>query len=260
MKKEYVITLMSLLILMFFGIENTAGQESLEATIESIKGEVETKFQKVGSWEPARIGTVLRKGDSLSTGFDSEALLVFADNSRVTVDSLTMLTINEFFREGIKVRTDLAMKVGGVRAKIKRGPDVISDFVVTTPTSVVSVRGTDEEVIESDMGTRVNIYEGSVTASNVLKQSVLIAARQKSRIFGKERPTSPVVEASDDAKADTTTAVGLTDKEVQADKDYTDTTSEPGSIVKGQKSPYPHPHPCPLPQESGQRLAYPEWP
>ena len=124
MKKKSIVLLGSLLILVFFGLMDAAG-EDLEATIKSFGGEVEVKLFKVERWEPARVGMVLGKGDSLSTGFDSQAQLAFQDNSQVSVDSLTLLTINEFFREDMKVRTNLGVKIGGVRAKVKKGPEVI---------------------------------------------------------------------------------------------------------------------------------------
>ena len=110
MRKTAVIASGCLLSFWFLVMGNAAAQQALKATIESVKGEVETKLMNSNSWQPAHTGMILKKGDSLSTGFDAEALLKFEDNSKVTVNSLTILTIDEFFREGPKVKTNLAMK------------------------------------------------------------------------------------------------------------------------------------------------------
>ena len=58
MKKKGIVALGALLILIFFSGIHTSGENSmpLQATIESLKGQVEAKRLTAGEWEPAQKG------------------------------------------------------------------------------------------------------------------------------------------------------------------------------------------------------------
>jgi hypothetical protein len=199
--------------------------------VVSVQGDAEVKKTNSSSWEPITQGMKLEKGDQISTGFQSSVQLAFDKNSVVTVKPLTQFTIREFSESQKDVTTDLDLKVGQVRAKVAKGPDFKSHFSVSTPTSVVSVRGTEKTVTESDMGTNVVTHEGHVGSANTQgEQSGVDQGQSSNTPGGKETPTEGIESSHDSSRTDTTTNTGLTDEEKDANEDYTDSITDPGTI------------------------------
>lgn len=103
------------------------------------------QFHKGGTpadaWLPLEKDTVLKAGDEISADPDGAATLAFADNSTVVVRNTTQLKIGSFFTEGGVVRTEILLKMGEIAACINKSEATKSDFRITSPTGVVSVRG-----------------------------------------------------------------------------------------------------------------------
>lgn len=222
---------------------------ALDVLVDTLSGEVEVK-QGSGAWQSAQKGMKLAAGDRVSTGFDSKVILKFEDNSVVTVKSLTQITIDRFLKDETAVRTDVAVRVGEIKAEVERGKGTKSDFVVITPASVVSVRGTDETINSSDIGTRVSVDDGQVRGENQQAVGAQVARTQEAFFpRGNELPVTPTDINIDQARSDTTGNIGLTPQETQIVQQFSDPTTDPGSATEGQEASTAKPAPPPPPPQ-----------
>ena len=129
-------------------------------TVESTEGDVSIARTDAEGMTPAEAGMKLNVGDEVHTGFDSQAVLEFENNSIVTVESLTQFRIHDFKTDEGQVRTRLQMKIGELRAEVQGG-DVRSDFVVDTPNSTTAVEGTIPVIKSDPIGDRHYAQDGA---------------------------------------------------------------------------------------------------
>jgi hypothetical protein len=110
------------------------------AMLQDIKGKVEIK--PLGKdWMTAKNGMKVDLLSTISTGFESSAVLAIADN-KIAVAPLTRLTLDKIVAQAGKLNTSLHLRVGTVTAEVKSSKGVSQDFKVTSPYSTASVRGT----------------------------------------------------------------------------------------------------------------------
>jgi hypothetical protein len=172
-----------LTIILFICCVALLGAQS--ATIREITGKVE--IQGPGqNWKTAVQGTNVSKGTTISTGFNSTAVLDL-DSSVVQVKALTRMTLEELIRREGTVKTDLSLKVGRIRANVQTAEGVRHDFSVISPTSTAAVRGT---VIEGD-GEEWLTESGSMTVTTNSGSSVTVTAGQEILITGIGAPPAP---------------------------------------------------------------------
>jgi len=110
-------------------------------TIMDVKGKVEIR-QPGRDWEPAVSGAVLSMNTTISTGFNSEAVLEI-ENSRTTIQPLTRLTVDEIDMSDNRLKTSLFLGAGTVRAEVKQASEYSTDFSIRTPVATAAVRGTE---------------------------------------------------------------------------------------------------------------------
>ena len=127
-----------------------------QATLQSLKGKVEVKVPG-GSWAAAAEGQVLNPADTLSTGFDSSAVVMMGKTT-VQVKPLTRMTIDKLVEEGGTVKTSTFLRVGNVSVSVKSAEGVKQDFKVQSPYSTASVRGTEFDY----NGLNLKVKEGIV--------------------------------------------------------------------------------------------------
>ena len=228
--------LVPILVILILGASSIAALYALDVVVDQLEGDVEVKQGKA-DWAAATAGMKLSAGDQISTGFDSKLILKFEDNSVVTVKPLTQFTIDRFFKDEAAIHTDLAVKIGAVRAKVNRTADTASDFVVITPTSVVSVRGTEEEVRVTEKATDVNVIQGVVKAENERGQPASIAKGQEAQMEQGKQVVSPVEKLVEKSRTNTVSGFGLTEQEIQITGQYTSPTFDPGGASTGQSNP-----------------------
>jgi len=193
---------------------------------------------------------VLKEGVMISTGFNAGAELELADNSMLKVYQLTMIKIDKFFKEKAKIKTDINLNIGKVRAHVQKIGEELSDFNVVTPTSVVSVRGTGMDIHESDRGTNVRGLEHVVEVRDTLGRREAVSPGQESDVKPGEAPTSVTMKMQDKSKADTTIA-GLTKTEVQARYDADVPEVRLGEPEKTEVRQSDVPPPVVHPEENG---------
>jgi hypothetical protein len=141
------------------------------------------------------------------------------------------MKIDKFFREKAKVSTSLDLKIGKIRARVQRVGEEISDFKVVTPTSVVSVRGTGMDVLETDKGANVRSLQHKLEVRDNLGRPEIVRPDQDTNVRPGEVPTQVVVEMQDRAKVDTA-AIGLTREEIIQRQDVDVPEVKPGEPGK----------------------------
>jgi hypothetical protein len=114
-----------------------------QAVLSGLKGKVEVKLAQ-GSWAPATEGMKVDLRSTISTGFDSTAVIVI-DKSKIVVKPLTRLTLDKLVEQSAgSVAASMFLRVGAVQASVKATtPGTPQDFKVQSPYSTASVRGTE---------------------------------------------------------------------------------------------------------------------
>jgi hypothetical protein len=176
MRKTVVLS--ALMVLMFTAIPLCAS----DGVFRSVKGKVE--YQLPGeSWKTASVGTAVPTGAQISTGFRSEATLEI-DTAILEIKPLTRMRIDELVeREGL-VSTGLFLKVGRVRADVKKLEGLQNEFRLESTVSTAAVRGTS---FEYD-GVNVRVFTGSVWLANRFNIGTLVSAGGRGSAFGNGPP------------------------------------------------------------------------
>lgn len=172
-----------ILIILFFAL-TTFLFADITAVIKEVSGKVEIMVPG-GSWKKASEGMKINKGDSISTGFRSKAILALGA-SQVVVKQLTRMELAELVEKEGTVRTGLNLRVGKIRAKVRTTAGLRQDFRLTSPVSTAAVRGTD---FEYD-GVNLTVIEGTVEFANTLGQRRFVEAGAVSQILEAGVPQS----------------------------------------------------------------------
>ena len=143
----------------------------LASTLSADKIAVATKvnglveIMKVGKKEfsSLKAGSILDDGDKIRTGNSGFVAIIFIDDK----STLKIKENSEAVITGRRTTKDISKKInldgGTIRASITKQN---VDFVIQTPTSVASVKGTDFWLISDDSGDQVIGMEGLVSLVN----------------------------------------------------------------------------------------------
>ncbi len=98
----------------FFNNENSGVRL---ASVTSVKNEVRTKKTSSLNWSSAHVNDVIHRGDSVSTGKSSTALVQFVNGEKLTLDQNTLIVFDpqgdtpEFISGNIKLTVNGSMKI-----------------------------------------------------------------------------------------------------------------------------------------------------
>ena len=134
-----------------------------------------------GSWVRAEPGDSLTPNMAISTGFNGSAVLAIGA-SRVTVDSVSHVTVADLAQDAEKQDTTMDISFGRVRSEVKSTDNRETNFEVRSAVSTASVKGTD---FVYD-GSLLTVFEGNVSLQNRIGQSHSVRAGQRSRAYGYE--------------------------------------------------------------------------
>ena len=139
--------------------------EDVIAYFSEVGGKVKVTNTSISKNTQGKIGMLLNPGDMIITGEESYASIVFQDDgSRVKLGENATLTLNTR-RKKLTLKKKLFLKAGRLWARVakRRG----TEFQVTTPTSVASVKGTRFILEEGKNGTTwLWVLEDKVKFSN----------------------------------------------------------------------------------------------
>ena len=168
MKHNFVksFVLISILIGILVPEENT-----LIAVTTKAKGEVSFRAWDANDFSDLKPAKVLNDGDHIQTGNDGFGALVYLDDkSTIKIRENTNFdVIGKRSKEGISKR--LKINAGTVKAKIQKGET--SGFIIETPTSIATVKGTEFWLITSSEGDQVFGLEGLVELKNIISQNIV---------------------------------------------------------------------------------------
>ena len=134
------------------------------AVATKVKGIAEILKTEAKNFTLLKSGTILDDGDKIRTGKSGFVAIIFIDDKSI----LKIKENSEAVITGKKTKKSISKKInmdgGTIRASIKK-QDV--DFVIQTPTSVASVKGTDFWMLVDELlGDQVIGIEGQVSLVN----------------------------------------------------------------------------------------------
>ncbi len=182
-ERKYIWALMISAALLFPSI--LPAQTEVTAVVRSINGNVEFR-ESSGAWQSLVEGYELPIGASISTGFNSSAVLELG-LAVLEVKALSRLTIEELIeREGV-VESDMYLEVGRIQADVRRTETRRQDFRLRSPVATAAVRGTSF----SFDGSNLSVTQGIVELSNMRGRSSSVPRGYSSRVVDNEAPPSP---------------------------------------------------------------------
>ena len=185
---------MKKILLLIICVFITVSAFSLEGTVKEYKGKVEVLDG--GSWKAVTEGTVIAEGTTISTGFNSFALIDLG-KSTLEVKALTRMTLEELVDKNGVRETGLFLRVGKVRANVERSEASKQNFRIRSSVATAAVRGT---TFEFD-GFNLDVENGVVKfVSTTGDQQVIIAGEVSSILKEALTPTSPLAELIQDTE------------------------------------------------------------
>ena len=134
------------------------------AVTTKVKGLVEIMPIGKDNFANLKPGTILSDGDKIRTGSSGFTAIIFIDDKstlKLKENSEAVITGQ---RSARSIAKKINMDVGTVRATVNKQN---SDFVIQTPTSVASVKGTDFWMLsDPSLGDQVIGLEGIVSLIN----------------------------------------------------------------------------------------------
>ena len=134
------------------------------AIATKVKGVVEIAPIKINKFKTLTPGTVLSDGDKIRTGSKGFTAIIFIDDkSTLKVKENSEIVVGGQ-KSVARISKKINMDVGTIRATINKQN---TEFVIQTPTSVASVKGTDFWLLsDPETGDQVMGLEGVVGLTN----------------------------------------------------------------------------------------------
>jgi hypothetical protein len=139
-------------------------------------------------------GALIQLGDTLNTGQNSSASVIFADESRLTLYSDTEMRFDHLSAYGETGMVDSRVHLGQGRmqttVKPTTGPG--SRFEIHTPSAITAVRGTAYRAAVNPQGdsSSIEVLEGDVVVSGA-EQETLVSAGFGTQVAIGKAPTKP---------------------------------------------------------------------
>ena len=112
-----------------------------QVVVKETTGRVEFQIPG-GRWNPVEKGTEIPVSSTISTGFQSRAVLE-SPRSTIIVQPLTRLTIDELQSRSSGSTTSLSLRTGRISAVVKKNEAEPTRFQVRSPIATAAVRGTE---------------------------------------------------------------------------------------------------------------------
>ena len=187
--------------LIFFSAFPVYAQDAqlLDVTIDEAKGDIEMMLPNTFDWVPIpeESGNTFSEGTQIRTGPFSSVTLVLGESSVVLVDSLTYLTVEQFFRSGNVVTTRINLIIGSIINTLNDGTKFENDYQIITPSLTETLNsGEIKKVVSGAMyndsvrtGPRKGADVGSEEAGGYKKEP---SAGQRARANAQKRESSTV--------------------------------------------------------------------
>lgn len=140
------------------------------ALIKTVSGKVEYRSGNA-AWSAVQAGMKLPLGATLSTGFDSRAVIEIGTTT-ISVAPLTRMRIDQLSEKEGMATTGVSLRVGRVKADVKPVQGLQTDFIIKSPVTTASVRGTSFEFDTES----VKVDEGVVVVTDAYNQYLAVKA------------------------------------------------------------------------------------
>ena len=152
-------------IILLFSIVLSISYGNKIAVATKVKGDVQLMKVETDNFFDLNPGTILSDGDKIRTGKSGFAAIIFIDDKstlKIKENSEVVLTGQ---RTAASISKKINMDGGTIRATITKQN---TDFIIQTPTSVASVKGTDFWMITDPIaGDQIIAIEGIIGLVNI---------------------------------------------------------------------------------------------
>ena len=152
-------------IILLFSIVLSISYGNKIAVATKVKGDVQLMKVETDNFLGLNPGTILSDGDKIRTGKSGFAAIIFIDDKstlKIKENSEVVLTGQ---RTAASISKKINMNGGTIRATITKQN---TDFIIQTPTSVASVKGTDFWMITDPIaGDQIIAIEGIIGLVNI---------------------------------------------------------------------------------------------
>lgn len=131
-----------------------------DVVVKEVTGRVEYRIPG-GRWSPVEKGLKIPVSATISTGFQSRAVLE-SPRSTIVVQPLSRLTIDELQSRESGSKTSLSLRTGRISAVVKKNDTEPTRFQVRSPIATAAVRGTEFTF----NGYQLNVENGLVAFSS----------------------------------------------------------------------------------------------
>lgn len=137
------------------------------AVTTKVSGKVSIETVGQSGFSKLKTGTILSDGDRIKTGEDGFIVFIYIDDkSMIKIKEKTEIMVKGTRTTG-SISKQINIDVGTLRAQVNKQRS--GDFIVQSPTSVASVKGTDFwMMIDPDIGDILIGLEGLVKLTNLL--------------------------------------------------------------------------------------------
>ena len=158
-------------------------------TVTFAMGETEYSKKDSSEWHEIKIGSVLKEGQSVRTGFDGVVDLKFTNGTVMRITEDSFLSIDDVSLSTIAVD----LKKGAI---ISRFTKLFSNqqYSITTPSAVAGIRGTELIITANDQSTSIVGMSGITEIYNPLypDKRILLGFQTKSEITVDQAPSDTV--------------------------------------------------------------------
>ena len=153
------------LIILFIGIV-IPEEHGIIAVTTKAKGTVSHRAWDSKDYNNLLPAKSLNDGDHIQTGDDGFGAIVYLDDkSMIKIKENTNFDVLGTKNQG-KISKRIKINNGTVKASIQKGE--MSGFIIETPTSVATVKGTEFWMVTSSEGDQVFGLEGTVELKNII--------------------------------------------------------------------------------------------
>jgi hypothetical protein len=143
---------------------------STVAKVLNLQGKAELIEHDTGKVSELHLDSLVMEGDSVRTGSNSSLELKFVDGSTLTLMENSQLTLKNMvvFSNTEMTNTQLDLQEGRLETKVAPKTGSASQYKISTPSSVTSVRGTNYRVSAEPISriSRTEVLQGGVAVSN----------------------------------------------------------------------------------------------
>ncbi|MDR0451221.1 MAG: FecR family protein [Treponema sp.] len=152
-----------------------ASRAAAQAVFTEVQGKVEVLPSGASGWTSAVAGMAIEKDTVISVSFKSSALIQTL-SSRILLRPLTRLSLEEIIVLEGSERIGLSLRAGRIRAEVSPPAGAKTEFTVSSPMTVASVRGTSFEFDTVNL----LVDKGLIRYSYIKGLTVYVAEREAS--------------------------------------------------------------------------------